>query len=299
MVAQRIPVGDVDLASTLRTVAFLPGDPTVRLVPGRFERATITPEGTGVIAADWSSGEGVAIVETFGDGAAWLSDRAPRLLGVEDDASGFEPMGQPLRDIWRRHRGDRVPRTGTLWHDVAWFIVQQRVASVDASDQWRRLVSDLGSSVPGRDSVTAPPEPSAIARLRYHDLHRYGIERQRAEHLIAAARVAARLQALVDSPVEEALPMLRSVRGIGPWTASCLAVQTWGDADTPIVGDDGIPSMVAWMLARERRADDVRMLELLEPYRPHRYRVIRLGYADGVNPPRRAPRARRDDIRRR
>ena len=71
--------------------------------------------------------------------------------------------------------------------------------------------------------------------------------------------------------VDAAMPLLRSVPGIGPWTATCLAAQTWGDADTVVLGDDGIPSMVAWLLAGERRADDARMLELLEPFRPHRH----------------------------
>ena len=42
-----------------------------------------------------------------------------------------------------------------------------------------------------------------------------------------------------------------------------------------------------------------RMLELLEPYRPHRYRVLRLMMGSGQRPPRRAPRSRRTDIRRR
>jgi hypothetical protein len=49
--------------------------------------------------------------------------------------------------------------------------------------------------------------------------------------------------------------------------------------------------MVSWLLAGERRGDDARMLQLLEPYRPHRYRVVRLAFAGGTRPPRRAPRA--------
>jgi len=305
-----VDVRRIDLATTLRTVAFLPLDPTVRLAPGRFERATITPDGPGSIRVTWARQAGtdndtdndtVAHVETFGDGAAWLLERAERLLGVTDDVTGFEPTERPLRDLWRRHRGDRIPATGTLWHDVAWFIVQQRIDTTSAAEQWRRLVSDMGAPAPGIDGLMVPPEPEAVARLGYHHFHRYGIERQRAEHLRNAARAARRLQALVDEGVEaeEAMPVLQSVPGIGPWTATCLAVQTWGNADTVVLGDDGIPSMVAWLVAGERRADDARMLELLEPFRPHRHRLVRLGYAGDVKPPRRAPRARRDDIRRR
>jgi 3-methyladenine DNA glycosylase/8-oxoguanine DNA glycosylase len=71
------------------------------------------------------------------------------------------------------------------------------------------------------------------------------------------------------------------VRGVGPWTASCLAAQTWGDRDAVVVGDSGIPSIVGWPPAREERADDDRMIALLEPHRPHRYRVLRLAMAAG------------------
>ena len=79
--------------------------------------------------------------------------------------------------------------------------------------------------------------------------------------------------------------------------ARFLAAQTWGDADALILGDDGIPSLVGWLLARERRVDDARMTELLEPHRPHRYRVVRLAFLSGQRPPRRHPRGARHDIR--
>ena len=92
---------------------------------------------------------------------------------------------------------------------------------------------------------------------------------------------------------------LASVPGVGPWTRSCMAVQTWGQPDTVILGDDGIPSMVSWLLAGEQRADDARLAELLEPFRPHRHRVVRLAWASGATPPRRHHRGRRDDIRHR
>ena len=42
------------------------------------------------------------------------------------------------------------------------------------------------------------------------------------------------------------------------------------------VGDYHLPNLVGSVLAGERGGDDARMLELLEPYRPHRARVIRL-----------------------
>lgn len=299
MATSTVPVGGIDLHSTLAPLTMLARDPTVALAPGRFARATLTPDGPATIVVTWTDGGSEARVETVGDGAGWLADRAPALLGCDDDVSGFAPTTPPVRDLWRRHRGDRIGRTATVWHDLAWTVVQQRVTRLDAAAQWRRLVTALGSPAPGGAGLTVPPTPIAVARLDYHDLHRFGIERRRAEHLLHAARAAHRLPRLADEPAERALPLLRAVPGIGPWTCTSLAVHTWGERDTVIVGDDGIPSMVSWLLAREPRADDARMIELLEPYRPHRYRVVRLAFAAGVRPPRHHPRGRRTDIRRR
>ena len=88
-----------------------------------------------------------------------------------------------------------------------------------------------------------------------------------------------------------------SLPGVGPWTATSVAAIAFGDADTVVVGDFHLPSIVAWNLVGERRADDARMLELLEPFRPHRGRVVALLARQG-HPPRRAPRAALRDIRR-
>lgn len=296
-----VPIDGIDVVATLRPVALLPGDPTVRLVPGRFERATLTPEGPGTIVVTWDASarlaSGTASVAAFGDGASWLRAHAPDLLGVRDDVVGFAPE-QPVRDLWRRHRGMRIPRTGTLWHDLAWFVVQQRVTHTDAAEQWRRLVRGLGAPAPGPTSLLLPPAPDRLAGLSYPDLHRFGIERQRANHLLAAARAAPRLHGLVAAGAADATPRLRAIHGVGPWTMSFLAAQTWGEPDTVIVGDVGLPSAVSWLLAAERRADDARLVELLEPFRPHRYRVIRLVRVARVGPPRRRPLAPRTDIRR-
>jgi hypothetical protein len=48
---------------------------------------------------------------------------------------------------------------------------------------------------------------------------------------------------------------------------------------------------VAWALAGEPRADDRRMLELLEPFRGHRGRVCHLLMTAGIGAPRYGPRA--------
>lgn len=294
-----LPTGDVDLGLTLAPFTMLTRDPTLRLAPGRFERASPTPEGPGTVVVSWDGSRPEARVDTHGEGASWLAARAAGLLGLLDDVTGFDPVTDPLRQLWRRHRGDRIASTGTIWHDLAWFVVQQRVTRGEAAAQWSRLVHGLGAAAPGPGDLMVLPPPAVIGRLGYADLHRFGIERQRADNLINAARAVHRLQDVDGLDRDAALSALGGVRGIGPWTTSCLATTTWGSPDTVITGDAGIPSLVAWVLAGEHRADDARLLELLEPHRPHRYRVIRLAFASGSRPPRRGARTPRHEIRRR
>lgn len=295
-ITARLPVGEIDLLTTLRNVAILPADPTVRLEPGRFARATLTPEGAGEIQVEWANG--VAEILAWGDGASWLIERAPQLLGLHDDVSGFDPTG-PLRDVWRRNHRSRIAATGTVWHDLAALIPQQRVRFIDAADNWRSMVRAWGEPGPGPNELLLPPEPAAMARRSYVEFHGFGIERSRAQILINAAMVAHRLHGGADGPWIDAAPRLRAIRGVGPWTLGGLQGLTWGDADTVITGDVGFPAAVGWFFERNERADDERMLELLEVYRPHRFRVLSLVLGSGVSPPRRHHRLAKNPIRRR
>ena len=56
------------------------------------------------------------------------------------------------------------------------------------------------------------------------------------------------------------------------------------------VGDFHLPNLVAFGLAGEIRGNDARMLELLEPWRGHRARVVRLLELSGLRPPAFGPR---------
>jgi 3-methyladenine DNA glycosylase/8-oxoguanine DNA glycosylase len=102
-------------------------------------------------------------------------------------------------------------------------------------------------------------------------------------------RRAAWLDAVVDLPIEEATHRIGLLRGIGPWTVAEVARTALGDADAVSVGDYHMPNVVAWALAREPRGSDERMLELLEPFRPHRGRVYTLLKTGGIRVPAYGP----------
>ena len=124
--------------------------------------------------------------------------------------------------------------------------------------------------------------------MGYADFHPLGVERKRAEILIRTAREMPRLASAFAAADERGAPAVRArlerIRGIGPWTSAMVTAVTLGDADAVPVGDYHLPNTVSWLLAGEPRATDARMLELLEPYAGHRWRVLRLAKGAGGAP---------------
>src|SRR4029453_9570108 len=135
-----------------------------------------------------------------------------------------------------------------------------------------------------------PPDPARLAALPYYAYHAFGLERRRAEVIRRAARRATWFEATVELPLPDAYRRLTALPGLGPWTAAEVAVRALGDADAVSVGDYHLPSLVAYALAGERKATDGGMPELLEPFRGHRARVVRLLEESGIRPEARGPR---------
>jgi len=127
-------------------------------------------------------------------------------------------------------------------------------------------------------------------RTPYWSFHRFGIERRRAEIIIRAARSANRLEEIVAMDIAGAYQRMRAFPGIGPWTAAKVATVALGDPDAVPVGDYHLPHSIGYAFEGTPRSTDERMLELLEPYRGHRARVIRLITVAGIVAPRFGPR---------
>src|SRR5437588_1372904 len=158
------------------------------------------------------------------------------------------------------------------------------------------MVMALGTPAPGAFPMTVPPAAEVLARTPYWTFHRFGIERRRAEVIIRAARSATRLEETVGMDLASARRRLEAFPGVGPWTAAKVALVALGDPDAVQLGDYHLPHIVAYALEGKPRSTDERMLELLEPYRGHRARVIRLITTAGIAAPRFGPRKPLRDI---
>lgn len=271
----------VDLASTVRGAK----NP-VMIGPTESRWNTRTPDGVGSLHLRRESPSSV-VAEAWGPGADWMMAQAPRLLGAEDDVSGFSPP-QPFADRWRR-QPFLMARTDRLWDSLVGAVLGQKVQATNAYKSLRLIGHRFGDPAPGPLGGRVLPSPERFAELGYADLHPLGVERKRSEILLRVAREMTRLTNLEERPPDEVRRRLEHIRGIGPWTAAMVTATALGDADAVPVGDFHIPNTIAWHLAGEERGHDERMLELLEPWRGHRWRVIRLAKSSG-SAPKRGPR---------
>jgi 3-methyladenine DNA glycosylase/8-oxoguanine DNA glycosylase len=276
------------------TLAPLGIGPSLRRDGGDVWRATRTPEGPATVHLH---PEGSCLeVEAWGAGAGWAVAHASSLCGEEDDDTGFHPGQGIVRDLWRRHPGLRLPRTQAVFEALVPTVLGQLVTSEEAHASYRALVMALGEPAPGPTRLTLPPSPQVLASTPYWTFHRFGVERRRAETIIRAARSAKRLEETLTMDIAGAYARLEAFPGVGRWTAAKVAGVALGDPDAVPVGDYHLPHTVGYLFEGTPRSTDERMLELLEPYRGHRGRVIRLLMQAGVTAPRFGPRKPLRDI---
>lgn len=279
--------GPYDFVRTLRRDNVLGPSPCLRIEATHAWEAMQTPAGAAI--ARYDRARGSVEVRAWGPGAEWAVDRAPARLGAHDDPTAFAPDLPRLRDLARRFPGVRFGATGRPYDRLLPVVLGQRVRTERAKRSYRLLVRRHGEA-PMDAPVRLPPAPERLRHLGLDALLLLDVERKRAEILIDVARRARRLDALAEVPAAEAEATLLRHRGIGPWTAALTVSSTHGDPDAVAVGDYHLPNVVAFTLAGEARADDARMLELLEPFRPRRGHAVLLLKLGGASAPRFGPR---------
>ncbi len=280
-----VPVSTpLDLRRTLRPLG---------LAWSRFDedgwwRAFRTPEGPATL--NLSRRKDTIRGEAWGKGAGWVLHRIEDLAGLHDRAEEFRTDHPVVGGFLRRRPGMRFGRTGLVFEALLYAVIGQKVTGKEAAMGLRGLTRHYSVPAPGPAGLLLPPDPAQVAELPYHALHDLAIEKKRADTIIRLARRAHRLERSATDSTADAARLLGAFRGVGQWTIAETLVVSHGDPDAVSVGDYHLKHIVSWNLANEARGTDRRMLELLEPFRPHRGRVVRLLENDGRPYPRYGPR---------
>ncbi|WP_436795922.1 DNA-3-methyladenine glycosylase family protein [Actinospongicola halichondriae] len=275
----------LDLRLTLAPTRIGRGDPCTKLKSDEAFHASRTPEGPATLHLLVDGQELRAAA--WGDGADWALDQVPELVGQGDDPV-FQTSDPLITDLQARIPGLRVGATRRVLEAIVPAVCAQRVSPFEAKRAYRQLVEALSEPAPGGPGVDLllPPDARTLASTGYHDLHPLGLERSRADVVRRAAARAATVESVVDDPAEVAEARLRSIAGLGVWTSARVREAALGDPDAVPVGDAALKHLVSFVFTGERRGTDAQMIELLEPFRGNRGRVLRLLKAAGLGPPR-------------
>ncbi|WP_104086498.1 DNA-3-methyladenine glycosylase [Arthrobacter sp. GMC3] len=299
--------GPYNLQQTLGIICRGPADRTVRLTHNAAWLAFNTPAGPATLGITQDGPE--FHIRSWGPGAELALKGAPALLGAHDDWSSFDSpafaatLPRLVQDARRRNPALRLPATGRMVDALIPAILEQKVTSLEARRGYATLLRKFGSPAPGVSSDPAvphdllvAPSPAQWAAIPSWAWHKAGVGPQRSATILRMLRSTSGLERLAQLPAEEAAAKMQSIPGIGVWTAAEVTQRTHGDADQVAVGDYHLAAYVGWALAG-KAVDDAGMLELLEPWRGHRQRVVRMLHLSGFRKPARGPRMTIQDHR--
>ena len=176
-----------------------------------------------------------------------------RMLGVEVDLTPFYRSAskvQWLHPLVSRMRGVRPPRYPTLWEACVNAIVFQQISLHAASSIMGRLTMGLSEPVEHSGVRLYPfPSPEQILSAPDSLLRGAGLS---ADKLATLRRVCDALggRALDETRLEtlpspDAGALLRSIKGIGPWTAAVILLRGLGRLDVFPANDTSVARNLA------------------------------------------------------
>lgn len=268
-----VAIKPFDLSATMAQQVLGHFDPTGARSAEAFQKVHLTTDGQPVTWLFTRTDYGFR-VRVHGTGAAAVLSHFLACFPLADGCDAFDPRHPVLRRAVRLHGGLRLLRVPWAFDVAAGAVLQQRVRWQVAYSDFRRIANRWGTPASG---CMAFPTARQLAAMTVAAIEAQGIDPKRARALHALARLEAVRPFLgVETDPNRLRLRLRQVRGIGPWTANMIAGYAAGDPDAVPTGDLHLPSLVTSALAGEPEGTDDRMLELLEPYRGQRFRVVRL-----------------------
>ncbi len=254
-----VPGYDLVLSTKLQRFGHL--DPTSRHGGGAFVRAFWTDQGPCTLALRQSGVDMEA--ELLGPGATAVRDWLPTMFCFTPQELPPECAHPGLRQLARRLDGLKVGPVPWAFDVAQAFVLQQRVTFEGAARSFRTLVNRYGQPAPGPLPLKLPLHPEQWKQIGLNRIEQVEVDPQRARTLLRVAELGLELD----------LTKLGATRGVGPWTFQSVLGYAMGHPDAVPIGDLHLPRMIAVYFG-QRPGGDERMLQLLEPYRGLRFRVL-------------------------
>jgi AraC family transcriptional regulator of adaptative response / DNA-3-methyladenine glycosylase II len=197
-----------------------------------------------------------------------------RVKALMDLACHPAEVAQALGSLARRHPGLRVPGAFDGFEIAVRAILGQQVTVAAARTVAGRFAAAFGDAIatPFDSLTTLFPTAARVAGLPPERIARLGMPGARARTVVALARAVAdgRLALVPNADIDATLETLRTLPGVGEWTAQYIAMRalSWPDA---------FPHTDLGVMKALGETDARRVLAAGEAWRPWRaYAVMHL-----------------------
>jgi len=203
---------------------------------------------------------------------ARVADRIRFFLSLDDDLAPFYAVGRAdpqFAPIIQRFYGLHHPKFLTPFEIACWAILGQRIAMPVARRMKLALVERWGPHVMLADGVyRAFPAPATLADVMPDELLAIVRNERKAEYVQAIIAYFNQVdeQFLRTGPYEEVKASLRSVRGIGEWSAHFILVRGLGRMERVSSVDQELRKAAGRLYNSGQPLTDDAMRELLERY---------------------------------
>jgi AraC family transcriptional regulator of adaptative response / DNA-3-methyladenine glycosylase II len=245
---------------------------------GGYRRTVRIPgdgkEHSGWIAVEVSPKKPTLRVAVSASLAKALPPVLSRVKALMDLACHPAEVAQALGSLARRHPGLRVPGAFDGFEIAVRAILGQQVTVAAARTVAGRFAAAFGDAIatPFDSLTTLFPTAARVAGLPPERIARLGMPGARARTVVALARAVAdgRLALVPNADIDATLETLRTLPGVGEWTAQYIAMRalSWPDA---------FPHTDLGVMKALGETDARRVLAAGEAWRPWRaYAVMHL-----------------------
>jgi DNA-3-methyladenine glycosylase II len=200
-----------------------------------------------------------------------------RSLGLDIDLTNFYRMAQAdtrIADLAMRFRGLKPPRFPTVFEALANAVACQQL-SLEVGIELLNRLSDAYGEVSGDTTplLRSFPEPATIAAALPLALRQLGFSTRKAETLVRLAAAVDNGDAdrlgLGELAREEATIALRSLKGIGRWSAEYVLLRGFGCLEV-FPGDDvGARNKLRAFLELSETPDYATISQVTAPWAPY------------------------------
>jgi AraC family transcriptional regulator of adaptative response / DNA-3-methyladenine glycosylase II len=220
----------------------------VEEVRGRQYRRVVSWRGqigVATIDLDGTTNSGRAPVSCGIPGAGrWAREMFDRLIDASTDVRPIE--GHLLQDPWLRaivsaQPGVRIPGALSAFELAVRAVLGQQISVAGATRLAAQIAARYGQCMdpPSGSLTTTFPAPGVLVEA---DIEQVGIPHRRAAAIrrLAEDVSSGRLELERGKSLDETYQQLLSIPGIGPWTATYVALRALGDGDAIGTSDLGL-----------------------------------------------------------